>query len=250
MPEENTKKLRGYRPVKTNYISQKFDDNRACINSKGQVKEKINNVCLTGFKEFYKSIGMKSHGGFDFAGIRGENVYHSFDFDGIVRTEIDWAGGVGVDVISLKPVLLLDGREAYVKCRYWHNLKNLVHDGQLVNMGDKIALCNSTGASSGNHVHFGLKEVKYLEGKEYDYLKKEQRYVTLNKDNGWYGGIDPEPYFENQFVGSVIEFFEGSFKLLEELKRQLMMLQVYLLKDKLNSLKKLVGGLFIKRKII
>lgn len=40
---------------------------------------------------------------------------------------------------------------------YGHMSKVVVHDGQHVNKGDLLGYAGSTGHSSGNHLHFGIK---------------------------------------------------------------------------------------------
>lgn len=174
-------KLVLYRPLLSNKVTQHFYDSRACIYPNGKVVGKRNNVCPTGSTSFYESIGMKGHGGMDFKAIHGEKVFFCGNYDGWMKIEKDYSGGIGVDIISNKPVKLLDGREVYIKTRYWHLKTPVGHDGKQVKLGEIIGLADNTGASSGDHLHFGLKIC-------------DKNGSPLEKYNGYNGGIDPEPY--------------------------------------------------------
>jgi len=131
----------------------------------------------------YQSMGLVSHNGFDFACWRGEPIYHSADFAGIAKTETDIGGGIGVDVISNEP--FEDGHHR--KLRYWHLEKETIENGQKIKQGDLIGFGDSTGMSTGDHLHWGLKRC----------LKDGE---AVDKDNGYYGAIDISHYFENKFV--------------------------------------------------
>jgi len=168
-----------YRPIKTNRLNQSFGDSKVCVTRLGKVISKYphtnEGVCPLGTKDLYESLGMKGHSGEDWALYRGEPVYHAGDFIGKAKTEVDKHGGIGVDVQNDK-----------FKIRYWHLQKVAVYDGQTINPGQIIGYGDSTGLSSGDHLHWSLKEVE--NGR------------TKNKDNGYYGAIDFRPYFVNEFV--------------------------------------------------
>jgi murein DD-endopeptidase MepM/ murein hydrolase activator NlpD len=127
---------------------------------------------------------MQLHNGIDWPGIKGEAIVHGGMYDGWMRTETDMAGGIGVDVVSKEKVRLEDGTETYIKCRYWHLSTPIGWDGKEVKHGQIIGLCGNTGASSGTHLHFGVKP-----------CDKEGN--SLDKWNGYYGAIDPTPYLRN-----------------------------------------------------
>lgn len=156
-----------------------------CIGHTGKVVSKWpwsnTGTCPAGYKDLYKSLGMDGHNGEDWSLWYGEPVYHAGDFDGVAKTEVDKSGGIGVDVIG----------DDY-KLRYWHLKAVAVYDGKKIQMGDLIGYGDSTGLSSGNHLHWSLKKVN-SSGR------------TLNKDNGFLGAIDFRPYFENTFVLDVLD---------------------------------------------
>ena len=188
--------LQLFRPIKTDLISQRFGESKACINSESKIVGKKDNECPQGYEDFYKSIGLKSHNGLDLASWYGEPVYHSANFDGWMRTEIDFGGGIGVDIVSNEPILQCTELDClgkhYIKARYWHGLDVEGYDKMKVETGDPIMYSDSTGASSGNHVHFAIKWCK--EGGQ-----------GIHIDNGYYGSFSPEPYYTNEFVLAIIE---------------------------------------------
>ena len=192
--------LQLWRPIKTNIITQYFGENKACINNEGNVVGKDTefdiSLCPQGYEDFYKSVGMKGHNGLDLASWSGEPVYHNANFDGWLKTEIDYMGGIGCDVISNEPILQCTEPNCYeihyVKCRYWHLLDIFGYDKLKVQTGEPIGYSDNTGSSSGDHVHFGLKWCdKFGWG--------------IHKDNGYFGGFNPEPYFINSFVLDVVD---------------------------------------------
>ena len=149
-----------YRPVRTNFLTQGFGENKV---------------------DAYKKMGMQGHNGIDMACWYKEPVYHSAPWPGRVKTEVDKDGGIGVDVISLKP--FEDGYHR--KLRFWHLERVLVYDGQEVSMGHKIGLGDSTGLSTGHHVHLGLKRCN-AKGESIDW------------GNGYFGAMEFE--LSPQFV--------------------------------------------------
>lgn len=135
--------------------------------------------------EYYKQIGLQNgHTGQDISCQRGVNVVASIK--SWVREEHDDIqdinAGYGVVLVSTEPYVWLDGEEAYVKTIYWHNYKNLVELGDIVEVGQPLGLSDSTGFSTGDHVHFGLK-------------KCDKDGNTLNHGNGYFGAVNPYPYW-------------------------------------------------------
>ena len=90
-------------------------------------------------------------------------------------TETDADGGKGVDIVFQDP-----DTGAWYQLKEWHLLEAKVYDGQKIRSGDLIGLCDSTGASSGDHLHEGLKPLKSgnLEDKLYP-------------ENSYTGAVDP-----------------------------------------------------------
>ena len=128
-------------------------------------------------------MGMDGHNGTDYSAWHGEQIFHAGTYDGWMKIEKDAAGGIGVDVVSKKPLELKDGSKSYVKARYWHLKTPVGHDGKEVKFGDTIGLADNTGSSSGDHLHFGVK--------------KCDKDGNATENNGWYGAFDPRPYMNN-----------------------------------------------------
>lgn len=196
-------KLKIYRPLSSNRLSQGFSDNFACVKtSNGRpirpfkvLRGKYTGTCPANSTKFYPAIGLKAHNGFDWAAYYKEPGYFAAEFDAWLKYERDPDGGIGVDAVSKERILKCTERGCddvhYIKQRLWHNHSNVGLDRRDVVFGERIALANSTGASSGNHFHEGYK-----------WCNKEGR--GLHKNNSYYGAFDiwnhPEVEFTNKFV--------------------------------------------------
>lgn len=193
--------LQIFRPLLSSNLTQKFGENRACINSKGVIYG-TKTTCPSG-QSFYQSLGMKGHSGNDISAIMGEEVYHSATFDGWIKNERDSEGGIGVDVVSNEPIFFpfpipqelyqtampheQNGKFGflhYVKMRYWHLKSGVGADKKQVTCGTVIGLAGNTGASSGPHLHFAPK-----------WCAKDGKGVASN--NGYTGAFDPNPYYNH-----------------------------------------------------
>jgi len=137
---------------------------------------------------FYREDGMKGHNGIDFKADDGEPVFASHD-GRVTFAGYDGSGGLGV-VIRTEQVFESDKEDCYYKTIYWHLKRGtlLVTGGQSVKGGELIAQADNTGRSTGSHLHFALKPI----------ARGEQEWVwwNLEQDNGYFGAIDPLPFFE------------------------------------------------------
>lgn len=120
----------------------------------------------------YASLGLIGHNGLDIAFDRGTEVFASHD--GIAYYSEDYMKGLGVTVIS---------KELGIKTIYWHFLDAVMPLGSSwpVKKGDLLGHGDSTGFSTGDHCHYGLKLLDELGN-------------VLNRDNGYDGCVSPEPY--------------------------------------------------------
>lgn len=194
--------MKTYRHVFTNQMNQGFGENKSCAKTNIDrspvrpfaIKTKIGNFCDVGYVNFYQAVGMKGHNGIDFAAWHGEPVYFADEFDGWMKTEHDQDGGLGVDIVSNAPILPCTEQNCsevhFIKRRHWHGLSVIGWDGKQVKMGDLVMLADSSGASSGDHLHTSLK-----------WCDKDGN--GIHTDNGYYGAF-PDPDFENTFVLDVL----------------------------------------------
>lgn len=202
-----------FRPMATNSANpQLFGENKACIkvDSAGQaiyptvVTPKSNNTCPVGFKSFYDEVlKLKGHTGEDWSCWRGEPIYFPVEADTMwySKDASDAAGGLGVDVCSKSPVLIdslppqagpraraihtSSGGFLHLKFRFWHALN--VWPDKDVAIGEKIMLGDSTGASSGDHVHWCMKFC-------------DAQGNTIDNENGYGGAVDFRRWFRNMFI--------------------------------------------------
>lgn len=153
-----------FRAIKRNIVSQIFGENKSPL---------------------YKKAGMLGHGGTDWILRDGEPIYYDVSDDGIVlENHIDNSGGLGVIVRSK------DG-DTYYKHRYWHLKQFYVKAGQKVKTGDLLGWGDSTGLSTGPHLHRDLK-VCDKNGK------------TLNWTADYRGAIDYMPFLKHIFVRDLV----------------------------------------------
>lgn len=190
-----------YRPIKTNYLSQKFGENLAMakLDDVGKAIRPfvVKSIPLAGvpegWAELYPLLGLKGHNGYDSNTWHGEPLYFPVDCKEAggwwSKNASDLDGGLGVDVIS-KKTIMLNGRRTYVKFRFWHLKEGIALDE--VKFGQLIGFCDNTGASSGDHLHWSLKPcAKDGTGK--------------SKNNGYYGAEDFSEFYENTFVLDVMD---------------------------------------------
>lgn len=192
-------KLTIMRPIKSNRLTQGFKDSAACIEKfRGfyplKVAKKINGVCPAGYTSLYEAMGMLGHNGEDWAAWNREPCFFPVEINGMtwkVINEIDNNGGKGVNVVTTKPVYLKmpDGHyeSNYLKFRFWHLADSAVYDDKIINKGQLIGYCDSTGASTATHLHWDMK-----------FCTLDSN--ALYKDNGYQGSIDFRPWFVNEFI--------------------------------------------------
>ena len=133
------------------------------------------------YLDFYQQWGLKGHNGVDFRAKNGCPAYACFDGK-INYCGTDKTGGIQVDIWNR------GGKKAI----YYHLKDYNVKQGQIVKEGDIIGHCDNTGKyTTGSHLHFGFKNV-------------DKNGYTLNWDNGYNGAIDPAPYFDMAYDGTII----------------------------------------------
>lgn len=156
------------------------------------------------------NIPSGKHNGWDMVGSFGQACRAAHD--GVVTfAGEDGSGGLGI-VIRTKEQYWYNDKWVFFKTIYWHLKKDsiVVTAGQEVKVGDKIAECDNTGASSGSHLHFGLKPITQGE--------QDWQWYNLEADNGYYGAIDPKPFFNNYYAQDAQWVISTMQKMIELLK--------------------------------
>ncbi len=214
--------MKVYRPIKNSYKSQGFGENKAMakLDSNGRaiqpyiIKAIPNTGVPAGWTNFYNTMGMKGHNGEDWYAYDGMPLYFPVDYDGgwWSKNASDLDGGLGVDVIS-KNQIVIDGEKTYVKFRFWHLKEGYAMND--VKLGYLIGLCDNTGASSGSHLHWAMKP-----------CDKEGN--STMKNNGYYGGVDFSPYYEDHFVLDVLELKQKALTTIELARKVILDVKIFI----------------------
>ncbi len=166
--------------------------------------------------DYYQAngINIKGHNGLDLHAYHGQPVYASHD--GTAYYEIDLNQGHGV-VIMTNEMYDYEDKQTYFKSLYWHfcdstkepQYKSPIEGhsiegkGLPVKRGDLIGYADSTGLSTGDHVHWGLKPVLFGES--------AGAWYNTEPNNGYMGAIDPTPYLSGKFAN------QNNFKFLNNM---------------------------------
>lgn len=143
--------------------------------------------------DYYRrnGIDIKGHSGLDIPCARNTPIRAAQDGE-VSYAGVDSKEGYGVVLRTLEPFEYKD-EECFFKTIYWHVIKDIpVKVGQRVRAGDIIGYADSTGFSTGDHLHFGLKP--QLKG------ESDWTWANLEQDNGYMGAIDPVPYLNNFYA--------------------------------------------------
>lgn len=137
----------------------------------------VNQVFGANANAYYAQAGLKGHAGIDFMAKHGQKIYASHD--GICYPEIDSHGGNGVVLKSL---------DKSYQSIYWHLIDDdaVVHTGQTVKAGDLLGYADSTGQSTGDHLHFQVTPL-----------------INTDFGNGYNGAIDPQPFFNGKYAEEI-----------------------------------------------
>jgi len=200
-----------FQPLKPYILNQGFGENKMCIDdTTNRVFSKVpflnETVCPTGSRSVYSS--MKGHNGLDLQAKRWQEVYACQD--GIVtEIEADPARGLGVGIVTNDKYFCVEtGKDELFKIRYWHFIALDIYFGEKISVGDLIGFADSTGYSSGDHLHLEVKPVEIT-----DYENGIPVVKNILQNNGYFGAINPTPYMENIFA---LEF-AGLWRQLKEL---------------------------------
>ena len=131
------------------------------------------------YLNFYKELGMVGHSGIDFMAKDGCPVYAAHDGKVIIRGT-DSGGGKEIRVWN---------KENNFLTGYCHLKDFKIDFNEGIIAGQLIGTADNTGKmSTGNHLHFFMKLT-------------DDKGNTIDKENGYYGAIDPAPYFTCNYQG-------------------------------------------------
>ena len=148
-----------------------------------------NGKCPVGYEKLYPKFGMKGHNGLDL--LAGEQYIYSPINGTVVEASKVPARGLGIGVMTDELVNLDSFGNHYAKLRHWHLKQLFVDVGDKVKIGQPIGVSDSTGYSSGNHLHFELQPMLKDAG--------GHPYLSFNA-NGIGAAIDPEPFFCGEYA--------------------------------------------------
>jgi murein DD-endopeptidase MepM/ murein hydrolase activator NlpD len=160
-----------YRPVSPWIITQRHGENKGCIDATGRVFACDGRNPPAGTRSIYSM--MDGHQGYDIVAMRWQPCYAARE-GVVIEKQTDEAAGLGITLLHGP----YDGK--YWKTRYWHLISMEVDIGDPVSTGQLIGYCDNTGYSSGDHLHFDIKQC-------------DRWGNTVNKDNGYLGAINPDP---------------------------------------------------------
>lgn len=185
--------LRLYYPVRPFRVNQAWGDNLPCVQNFGEsnqviVTGKDNVTCPVGFEKLYPNFGMSGHNGMDLAA--GIQPVYAACSGTVIEKQTVPARGLGLGILADTKTDFGVCGERYAKLRYWH-LKSFAKEvGDHVDVGDIIGISDSTGYSSGNHLHFELN--------------------LMDKDAGGH----PSPYYHGSMIAGSIDaapYFTGVY---------------------------------------
>lgn len=134
--------------------------------------------------EFYKTIGMKGHNGWDLAVPVGTPIYSTIDGT-VFYAQVD---GTEAKTIAINTLDLFDYSVGQVQFQtlYTHLSDIKVSVGQIVKKGQLIGLSGNTGRyTTGPHLHYGIHPVI--------------NNVSIEAGNGYNGAVDPVHHFDGTY---------------------------------------------------
>lgn len=186
-----------YYPVNPHHVNQHFAENVPCVADFGKSTQTVldplkDGTCPVGSDKLYPHFGMRGHNGVDL--MAGEQEVRASCAGVVVEIQDAPARGLGIGVLTDEKFGVDGYGEHFVKIRYWHLKTILVSPGQRVVEGDLLGISDSTGFSSGNHLHFEGQLIQKDDGGHPTVL-----YLPGNIA----GAIDLEPHFNGQYAADI-----------------------------------------------
>jgi murein DD-endopeptidase MepM/ murein hydrolase activator NlpD len=131
----------------------------------------------------YGQFGLIGHNGIDFAGLQGTPIVAPCKL-WLTQTN-DTDKGYGINVYGETATQNINGEYYKLEMVFGHFNSIVVSAGRWVQEGELLGYMGTTGFSTGNHLHFGIRPVWSKDGNNW-----QQMYFK----NGYAGYIDPEPF--------------------------------------------------------
>lgn len=148
------------------------------------VTNRINQGYYDNARPIYNKLKMLSHGGYDFATISNTPIPWLCDLDGIVYETKPLPNS------GLCLTIIVEENGQHYRFGFAHLKKVCVKTGDIVKLGDLIAISDNTGAgSTGPHLHVDMFNCQHV---------TKDTYIDLDKDNGYFGAIPIN--FEKEFA--------------------------------------------------
>lgn len=174
---------------------------------------------------YYKAhgININGHNGLDLRAYHGQPIYAAHD--GVAYFETDDSQGEGVILIT-NQACEYKGTQVFFKSIFWHMVDGqkeprfkspvLIYNqankgnGMPVKRGDIIGYADSSGLSTGDHLHFGLKPiVPGNTGVDINQLDSTDigigNWRNVEQTNGYLGAINPVPYSNGRYANEVLD---------------------------------------------
>ncbi len=184
-------KLSLYYPIFPFHVNQEFGDNTPCVQNyfiKPNYALGDATTCPVGYQKLYPLLGLKGHDGVDL--LAGEqNCYASCE-GRVTDVSYDTHRGLGVYVLTAYEYDIGLDKPYRLDIVYWHFKEDLVKVGDRVDVGTILGITDSTGASTGNHLHFEVIPVTMT----------TQGSTPAFPTNGYRGAIDPKPFFNGKYA--------------------------------------------------
>ncbi len=200
-------KLSLHYPVYPFNVNQSFGENYPCVKNYGnRITQEIvmgcdNVTCPPGYEKLYPKLGLpKGHDGIDL--MAGEQPCYASCEGKVTQVSYDVHRGLGVYVTSEQEYDLCLDKPYRVSLVYWHFKEDIAKVGDCVKVGDILGVTDSTGASSGNHLHFEVIPVIV------DAYGRVKNAFT----NDFRGAIDPMPFFNGRYASVVGFTFKNDMK--------------------------------------
>lgn len=136
-----------------------------------------------GNPEMYAQFSLKGHNGIDIGFPKGTEVV--FPIRLWVTFVSNSAKGYGKYLFGQTEEKFIDGTGYYLELVFAHFDEVVATPNKWYEIGELIGYGDSTGFSTGHHLHLGIRPYVRL---------NQTSFKQLNLNNGYLGYVDPEPY--------------------------------------------------------